>query len=324
MPSETENGQDLVVAPKGILNRVRNFGLVRALAGSLSGVRRTFYGKKGAARTAFLTSLANVILVLLIYSQNNNQKEAADRLWSAEQIAIIYDEVCAFKPDGTPIPCQFKASNRSRENAVRAYVDVEGHKGTARLAGANLAAMSLAGVDFSYVDLSGATFSYVILTGANLSGATLVGSDLQNATLKNANLRRVILNNAYLEGANLYRANLRGARLDRAILGSCDSPIIDLGTNESYTAANLRKANLQGAVLTGASLCEADLSGADLTDVIGLKRDDLEHARGDEKTKLPNGFKRPERWLKKAMNSNLKQRNRTLIHPVQKESRPPK
>jgi uncharacterized protein YjbI with pentapeptide repeats len=299
MSNETENDQGLVEARKGALGRVRKSWIIKALEAPLSKISNPFHGERGTARAALAASLTNAILVLLLFYQNYYQQKATDRLWSAQQVAIIYDEDCPFKPDGTPMPCQFKTSNRSRENAVRAYVDVEGHEGGARLAGANLAAMSLAGVDFSNVDLSGTTFSYAILTDTNISGATLVGSDLQNVTLKKADLRLANMKGAYLEGANLYRADLRGVHLERAILGSCDNPVVDLGTNESYTAANLRKANLKGAVLAGASLCEVDLSGADLTDVVGLKREDLEHARGDKSTKLPDGFKRPQKWLKK-------------------------
>jgi hypothetical protein len=58
--------------------------------------------------------------------------------------------------------------------------------------------------------------------------------------------------------------------------------------------ADLRGANLIRADLRGAVLVDADLRGADLRGALGLAQGQLEWARGDGETKLPEGLVRPE------------------------------
>jgi uncharacterized protein YjbI with pentapeptide repeats len=80
---------------------------------------------------------------------------------------------------------------------------------------------------------------------------------------------------ADLRGADLRRANLRGAYLIGARL----------------TGADLRLADVTGADLRG-----ADLAGADLRDSLFLTRSQLDAARGDGATRLPDGLRRPRHW----------------------------
>ena len=98
----------------------------------------------------------------------------------------------------------------------------------------------------------------------DLYGANLYGADLTRANLYGADLTSADLTSADLRGANLTSADLRGADL---------------------RGANLRGANLTGANLTGADLSDADLSGANLTGA------NLRDARGNEYTRLPDGWK---------------------------------
>ena len=95
-------------------------------------------------------------------------------------------------------------------------------------------------------------------------------TDLMGAYLHRAYLQRVDLTGADLSGADLTNAhldaNLRGAHLDRA---------------------HLDRADLSGADLTGADLTGADLSGADLRGASGLKQSQLDEAKGNMNTKLP-------------------------------------
>ncbi len=84
----------------------------------------------------------------------------------------------------------------------------------------------------------------------------------KGADLGNANLQRADLADANLQGANLFRANLQGATLYDADLQRAD----------------LRSANLQGAYL----------GGANLTKAMGLTREQLDGACGDDKTTLPD------------------------------------
>ena len=85
---------------------------------------------------------------------------------------------------------------------------------------------------------------------------------------------------ADLVGARLRGADLRGASLRGALL---------LG-------ADLREADLRRADLIGADLRGADLSGADLTGALFLTQPQVHAARGDARTRLPDGLDRPAHW----------------------------
>ncbi|MFG2135985.1 pentapeptide repeat-containing protein [Streptomyces sp. NPDC048650] len=86
-------------------------------------------------------------------------------------------------------------------------------------------------------------------------------------------------------GADLFGARLKGADLRGASLrGAC------------LIAADLRGADLRSADLIGADLRDADLRGADLTDSIFLTRAQLDAARGDATTLLPDALGRPAHW----------------------------
>lgn len=83
-----------------------------------------------------------------------------------------------------------------------------------------------------------------------------------------------------LLGARLAGADLRGADLRGAVL----------------IAADLSGADLGDAVLLGADLRDTDLSGADLSRAAFLTRPQVAAARGDARTRLPDGFDRPGHW----------------------------
>ena len=100
------------------------------------------------------------------------------------------------------------------------------------------------------------------LTGAQIAGAQLVEADLSGAQLVEANL----------SDANLVQVDLSGARLD---------------------TANLSGAQLYGADLSGAQLERANLSAADLSRAQELTQGQLDVARGDAKTQLRDGLRRP-------------------------------
>jgi hypothetical protein len=80
---------------------------------------------------------------------------------------------------------------------------------------------------------------------------------------------------ARLKGAHLAGASLRGARL---------------------IGADLRRADLRAADLTGADLRDADLSGTDLTSSLFLTQSQLDAAKGNPRTKLPQQLARPAHW----------------------------
>jgi hypothetical protein len=80
---------------------------------------------------------------------------------------------------------------------------------------------------------------------------------------------------ARLRGADLRRANLRGAYL---------------------IGADLRDADLRQADLIGADLRDADVRGADLTGALFLTQSQVNAARGNHATKLPQAVTRPSHW----------------------------
>ncbi|MFJ8861638.1 pentapeptide repeat-containing protein [Streptomyces sp. NPDC102451] len=85
---------------------------------------------------------------------------------------------------------------------------------------------------------------------------------------------------ADLIGARLGGADLRGAELRGAYL----------------IAADLRGADLRRAELIGADFRDADLSDADLTGALFLTQAQLNAAKGNAATKLPDSLTRPPHW----------------------------
>jgi uncharacterized protein YjbI with pentapeptide repeats len=85
---------------------------------------------------------------------------------------------------------------------------------------------------------------------------------------------------ADLIGAKLRGADLRGANMRGALL----------------IGADLRRADLRWADVIGADLRGADLSGADLTGSVFLTQTQLNAAKGDGATRLPDTFSRPDHW----------------------------
>lgn len=196
----------------------------------------------------------------------------------------------------------------------------------AYLPGIDLSNADLEGADFMNADLSDANFASSNLIGANFENSKLNGTNfedarfsdvvffmsrplpgetasLKKASLLQANLRRAHLGKADLQDANLYQADLQNAVLAGADLqGAC---LLDA----NLKGANLVKANLQNAHLRlvdldpdcphqEACLEDADLSGADLTGC-AVYEYQLQRARGDRHTILPDGVARPPHWLKR-------------------------
>lgn len=86
-------------------------------------------------------------------------------------------------------------------------------------------------------------------------------------------------------GADLIGARLRGARLRGANLRAA-----------YLIAADLSGADLRCADLTGADLRDANLAGADLTGALFLTQAQVNAAKGDAASKLPDTVTRPGHW----------------------------
>lgn len=117
---------------------------------------------------------------------------------------------------------------------------------------------------------SGATVRYLHAPGGSLRRVRLGEADLRRAELDRADLSHAVLDNAMLQGAWLRGANL--------------------------SSADLSGAHLAGADLTMAKLVGTILHGVDLSEVVGLKWKRVKVARGNERTRLPDGMKRPNSW----------------------------
>ncbi len=154
------------------------------------------------------------------------------------------------------------------------------------LSGADLSEMDLRGMEFWGADLRRAELSWADLRRVDLSWAELVG-----ANLSWADLRRADLSWADLVGAELSWANLCGANLSEA---DC--------TEANLSDANLIEANLGKTDLSEIDLRGANLSDANLSEATGLTQEQIDSARGDRNTRMPEGIQRPARWGKKSEN----------------------
>ncbi|WP_141576889.1 pentapeptide repeat-containing protein [Actinomadura sp. WMMA1423] len=112
----------------------------------------------------------------------------------------------------------------------------------------------------------------------SVSGLLSRASELARAGLpgRGKDRRGADLLGARLKGADLRGADLRGAYL---------------------IAADLRGADLRAADLLGADLRDADLRRADLTGCLFLTQAQLDSARGDAATCLPEALVRPAHWM---------------------------
>lgn len=165
------------------------------------------------------------------------------------------------------------------------------------LARLDLRDRDLDGIRLGATDLSGADLRGSSLRGADLGGATLaatlfVESDLSSANLEEASLTGAMLQAANLEGARLGGADLTHANLERADLSGADL------SEARLVGAYLWRARLSGADVTGANVAGADfrsanLGAADLSAVRNLTAEQLEHACGNGRLRLPPGIPPP-------------------------------
>ncbi|MBO0822443.1 MAG: pentapeptide repeat-containing protein [Actinobacteria bacterium] len=180
----------------------------------------------------------------------------------------------------------------------------------ADLSGANLAGAHLAGADLTKANLRGANLTGAYLYRADLAEADLYRANLTEANLYWANLTRTYLNRANLTQAFLDRANLTQAHLNWANLTRTYLNWANL-TQTYLDRANLTRARLEWAALidawlVGADLTEAELGwakltkahlgGANLAKAVGLKQEQIDSARSNEDTLLPDGLTRPDAW----------------------------
>jgi hypothetical protein len=149
--------------------------------------------------------------------------------------------------------------------------------------------VDLTGADLSHLNLKGAHMEAVFLQHANLNNALLVDTNLTNSNLgsgrgtgetQGATLDNANLSNAVLKGTDLYYSNFRNANLTGADL-----------THNDGTQTKLEAADLEGSLLE-----DTNLRGVDLREVRNLTQEQIDQAKGDENTQLPDGLYRPASW----------------------------
>lgn len=191
----------------------------------------------------------------------------------------------------------------------------------------DLSRMDLSGLELSKCNLANAD-----LRGADLSGTNLRGADLSGANLSVTDDDSIVTN---LRGANLSVAddlalpdqgdvtNLSGANLDSADLSPAENGTVTNLRSAILTNASLLDTNLKDAVLLYANLSDAKLTNKqglqheldewtarwgdptvqqtpphkpELRWTKGLIQEQINQARGNETTELPNGLDRPKAW----------------------------
>ena len=192
-----------------------------------------------------------------------------------------------------------RRSDTEEENHL---IDLDGIS----LTGKRLTPLNLEGVSLSQADLSKA-----YLMGANFASAYLFHTKLEKAFLHVAVFKGAWLAGASFKGARLEYADLEGAFLQypeeegrpRPQRPNFESTYLQHANLKdlNFQGANLRDAHLHHAKLEGTDLEKADLQDthlqhADLRRVDGLTQEQINRARGDETTRLPDHLRIPTTW----------------------------
>jgi uncharacterized protein YjbI with pentapeptide repeats len=168
------------------------------------------------------------------------------------------------------------------------------------------------GAQLPVADLSGANLRRALLRrawlgGVNLSRAFFDEADLCQADLPHADLHGAVLDRADLRHTNFISANLVAASFAGTNLSNADLRYTLLrGANfsvanwelelERKTGVEFPRANLRGAHLGNADFRDANLSGTDLRQTEGLTQEQVNSAKGDSNTQLPDGLHVPDSW----------------------------
>lgn len=115
---------------------------------------------------------------------------------------------------------------------------------------------------------------------ADFSGLNLNGRNFAGARLRQADLSAAVMNRTNFSGADLRDVNAFGAVFSSASFAGANL------TNASFVGTYLQGANFRGAVLDG-----TNFAGAEMDRAVGLSQSQLNHACGDETTRLPRGLR---------------------------------
>ncbi|MCF2151161.1 pentapeptide repeat-containing protein [Desmonostoc muscorum LEGE 12446] len=213
-----------------------------------------------------------------IYTLERIAKDSKDDHWTIMEVLTAFvRENAGLNKD------KEKAENATPQTHIQAALTVIGRRKSQNdpenqrldFNNIDISRADLAKANLQKADLAQANLQRAILTGTNLQKAILRKTNLQGAHLIEANLQEAVLRAANLQGAYLTQANLQGAYLIEANL----------------QGVYLNKANLQGADLSKANLQGAFLWGAE-----NLEQQQIESAKGDRTTILPENLQPPKHW----------------------------
>lgn len=170
----------------------------------------------------------------------------------------------------------------------------------------DLCETNLQGADLGKALLAGARLEDAQMQGANLGGAQMQGADLRGAQMQGADLgaaqmQGAGLGQARIQGASLWQAQMLGANLDAARMQGANlwqAQMLGAGLRGAQMqGAYLREAQMQGADLWQAQMQGAILPGSNLTATRLLTQEQIDSARGDNTTLLPEHLSHPAHWL---------------------------
>ncbi|MEH1841433.1 MAG: pentapeptide repeat-containing protein [Nostoc sp.] len=145
-------------------------------------------------------------------------------------------------------------------------------------------------LDLRNIDIRGADFTEAKLKKALFRGANLENVFLDKAELQEAVFIETNMTMADLRGAKLQEANLMEAKLQGAIFLHANLYKAELSAT-SLEGAIFAGANLQDTKFIGAALKNANLQGAE-----NLGQEQIELAKGDRTTILPENLQSPKHW----------------------------
>ncbi len=132
----------------------------------------------------------------------------------------------------------------------------------------------------------------------------LAGGSADELTQLDVDRHRGQVNEVLLAASNLVRTqakgkkrNYRGADLVGKRLTGID--LTGASFRGAYlVAADMRRSDLRFADMIGADLRDTDLSGADLRKSLFLTQFQINAAKGDAETRIPDALERPPHWPK--------------------------
>jgi uncharacterized protein YjbI with pentapeptide repeats len=219
-----------------------------------------------------------------IYQLGRIAQDSERDHWPMLQVLLVYTERRAPLKAISPAESQARCDpQRYYDSSETANYNIQAVANVLRAREPNLESSDQQ-ISITHSDLRHINFS-----GATLKGARFIGDDMEGAVLiKTVLAAGAQLTFSLLDHANLSTADFSGADLERACLVRAQLT----GTN--FQAARLQNADLRnivdsnGATFDGARLDGADLRGADLQKAKGMTSQQLDLAKWDCTTQLPD------------------------------------